>query len=293
MNVDQLLNMLFEGSVVFLMAAGLGVIFGLMRVINFAHGAFVMVGAYGALVLTQNGITPWLGIPVGFAVGVLLGVLVELVFMRRLYGRPWDDTIFATLGLSLAVVAGVSLLFGRESQFVSSPLMSVVDLGFVQASAYRYFLLGLALAVFAVLWVITNRTQLGLIARAVVANEQLAATLGVNTKRVRQSTFVIGTALAGLAGAAVAPIGSVQPTMGAQYLVVSFMVVLVAGSSLTSLGVVSFAYGAAQSFVTFLVSPIVGNITLIVLTVVIMKFRQSSLEEGTVLRAPVVATGAS
>jgi branched-chain amino acid transport system permease protein len=289
MNIDQFLNMIFGGSVVFLVASGLGVIFGLMRVINFAHGAFIMVGAYGAYQATKQGWSPWLGIPAGIVVGAVVGFVVELVFMRRLYGRPWDDTVFATLGLSMALIAGVSIAFGREIQFVGTPLPSVIELGSVDVPAYRVYLLGLAIALFVVLWVVAQRTTLGLIARAVIANESLAATLGVNTKRVRRCTFVLGAALAGLAGAAVAPIGSVQPTMGADYLVVAFMVVLVAGSSLVSLGVVSFLYGAAESFVTFHVSPIVGNITLIVLTVAIMKFRRSSLEEGTVQHAPVPA----
>ncbi|MCW3006111.1 MAG: livH 5 [Solirubrobacterales bacterium] len=289
MSVQLLINMVLGGSVVFLVSCGLGVIFGLMRVINFAHGAFMMVGAYGALVASRQGISPWVSIPVGFLAGAVLGLIVELLFMRRLYGRPWDDTIFATLGLTMALVAAVSLIFGRESQFVGTPLPSGIDLGIAQVSSYRLLLLGLALLLFAALWLVSQRTQLGLVARAVIVNEQLAATLGVNTKRVRQATFVLGAALAALAGAAVAPLGSVQPSMGAEYLVVAFMVVLVAGSSLMSLGVVAFAYGAAESFVTFHVSPIVGNITLIVLTVVIMRFRRSSLEEGTVLRAPVAA----
>jgi branched-subunit amino acid ABC-type transport system permease component len=289
MSVDQLLNMIFSGSVVFLIASGLGIIFGLMRVINFAHGAFIMVGAYGALQITQEGLSPWFGIPAGIVVGAVLGLIVELLFMRRLYGRPWDDSVFATLGLAMALIAGVSIIFGREIQFVSTPLPSALDLGFADVPAYRVFLLGLALVLFAALWLVAHRTQLGLVARAVIANESLAATLGVNTKRVRQCTFVLGAALAALAGAAIAPIGSVQPTMGADYLVVAFMVVLVAGSSLTSLGVVSFLYGAAESLVTYHVSPIVGNITLIVLTVAIMKFRRSSLEDGTVLRAPAPA----
>ena len=277
---QQVLNMLTDAATLFVLASGLGVIFGLMNVINFAQGAFIAIGAYIASLLTQHSVSPWLLIPAGVAIGAGCGLVVELAFIRRLYTRPWD-TILATIGLQLVIVAALSLIFGLGNRYVGSPLKGQIDLGFTTYSSYRIFIVGVAVAL-GLLWVATERfTRLGLIARAVMAQETLASTLGIDTRIVRRVTFVIGCGLAGLGGATVAPITAVQPNMGDQYLVSAFLIVLVAGSSVSGLALASLILGGLESWVTFLTSPIVGNIAIIVLAAAILRLVPGGLQQLT------------
>ncbi|HZQ03081.1 MAG TPA: hypothetical protein VFA88_03585 [Gaiellaceae bacterium] len=269
-NADQALNMLSQGALLFILASGLAVIFGLMNIINFAHGSLIMVGAYAGAEVAAHHLSSWLAIPIGFAVGVALGFVVEVVLIRRLYGRPWD-TILATIGLGLILIAVVSIVFGRENKYVGTPLSGEWNLGFDRYSSYRLFLVIFAAALFASLWFVTNKTRLGLVARAVIANETLAATHGIDSRAVRRWTFMVGAGLAGVAGALVAPIGSVQPNMGQDYLVDAFMVVMVAYSSVGGLLLAALLFGAAESWVTFLTTPIVGSVTIIVLTAITLR----------------------
>jgi branched-chain amino acid transport system permease protein len=270
-NAEQALNMVTDGALFFILASGLAVIFGLMNIINFAHGSFIMVGAYAATEITQQGIDPWWGIPVAFAVGLAIGIVVELTVIRWLYGRPWD-TILATIGLSLLPIAVVSIAFGKETQNVAPPLSGQWDLGFAKYSSYRMFLLIFAICLFAVLWFLTHRTRLGLIARAVVMNETLASTHGVNSRAVQRWTFVLGCGLAGLAGALVTPIAPVTPYMGENFLVQSFMVVMVAYSSVGGLALAALLLGSLQSWVTFVTDRVLlGSLSIIVLTALILR----------------------
>jgi branched-subunit amino acid ABC-type transport system permease component len=165
----------------------------------------------------------------------------------------------------------VSIILGRENKYVGTPLTGEWNVAFGHYSSYRLFLVIVAGVLFAVLWFVTHKTRLGLIARAVIANETLAATHGIDCRRVSRWTFMVGSGLAALAGALVAPIGAVQPNMGQDYLVDAFMVVMVAYSSVGGLLVAALLFGAAESWVTFLTSPIVGNITIIVLTAVTLR----------------------
>lgn len=274
--VEQAMNMVSDGATLFVLAAGLAVVFGLMNIINFAHGALIMVGAYGATAAADLSASPWLAIPLGLAFGLVVGLVVEFLVIRWLHDREWD-TILATIGIGLVLVAGVSVLFGLENKSVGSPLSGHVDLGFVSYSSYRLLLMGVAVLLFAGLWLLTNRTSLGLTARAVIANEGLASTYGINSRRVRRWTFVSGAALAGLAGSLVAPLAAVNPNMGEDYLVTSFMVVLVAAGSVGALFGASLLFGGLASLVSYLTSPIIGSLTVIVLTALILRLRPEGL----------------
>jgi branched-subunit amino acid ABC-type transport system permease component len=268
--VQQGLNMVSDGAILFLLAIGLGVIFGLMNVINFAHGAMIMVGAYSAAVATQEALSPWLAIVAGAVVGAAIGLAVETLIIRRLYDRPWD-TILATIGLGLVMVAGVSIIIGRESEFVAPPVTGRIDLGFATYSAYRTVLVGFALVLFVALLLVRMYTKVGLIARAVMANESLSSSLGIDTGAVRRWTFMFGFGLAGLAGALVAPLAAVHPNMGDNYLVPAFMAVMVAYSSVGGLAAASLLFGATASWVTFVSNTLVGSVVIIVLAAAILR----------------------
>jgi branched-chain amino acid transport system permease protein len=281
LTTQQVLNIVSDASILFVLAAGLAVIFGLMNVINFAHGAFIAIGAYAASLVTAQGLSPWLFIPAGLVFGAASGFIVERVFMRLLYRRPWD-TIIATIGLQLVIVALVSLVFGLGNRYVNSPLSGQMDLGFAHYSPYRVMVVGLAL-VLGTLWILVERrTQYGLIARAVMANDGLASGLGIDTQKVRQVTFVAGCGLAGVAGAVIAPISAVQPNMGDSYLVSAFLVVLIAGSSILGVALASLILGGTASWVTFVSSPIVGSLAVIVLAAAILRIVPSGFHGLTV-----------
>lgn len=270
-NIEQALNMITDGALFFIIASGLAMIFGLMNIINFAHGSFIMVGAYGATEVSQRSIDPWFGLPVGFAFGLAIGLVAEFVVIRWLYDRPWD-TILATIGLSLITIAAVSVIVGKETQTVQAPLEGEWDLGFTKYSSYRVVLLIVAVCLFAVLWYLTHRTRLGLMVRAVIMNETLAATHGINSHAVRRWTFVVGCGLAGFAGALVTPISPVTPYMGENFLVPAFMVVMVAYSSVGGLALAALLFGATQSWVTFLTDRVLlGSVSIIVLTAIILR----------------------
>lgn len=269
--------MLSGGATFFVVAVGLALIFNLMKIINFAHGAMVMVGAYGAVLVTQYGGSPWLNLPAGFFVGFLVAFVVEVAVMRHLYARPWD-TILATIGLALILVAGITLAFGRETFFVGGPLQHPVDLGFAQYSAYRLFTVGVATALAITLVIVVRFTRLGVIARAVMSDQPLAASIGINTQRVRQWTFALGGGLAGLAGGLVAPVGAVEPNMGSKYLVAAFLVVMVAGTSPGALLLASLIFGASESLVAFMVTPLLGTVTIIVFAALLLRFRPAGFQ---------------
>jgi branched-subunit amino acid ABC-type transport system permease component len=144
---QQAMNMVTDGALFFLYAAGLAMIFGLMNIINFAHGSFIMCGAYAVTQVTKAGVSPWVGILVAIAVGLGIGLTTELLMIRWLYNRPWD-TILATIGLSLIPIACVQIIFGKEIQPSKDPLSGSWDLGFTEYSSYRIFLLIVAVALF-------------------------------------------------------------------------------------------------------------------------------------------------
>lgn len=267
---QQVMNMLTNSAVLVLIAAGLTIVFGLMNIINFAHGALITVGAYAAAEVGSHGVSIWLGVPLAMLVGAALGFVTDLVIMRRLYTRPWDS-LLATIGLALVVVAGLSQIFGPQAQNASPPISGQLDLGFTTYAAYQVFLIGAAVVLLIALAVVIRYTRLGLIARAVIANNQLAAGLGIDGPKARRYTFIVGCSLAGLAGALIAPIASVTPTMGESYLIPAFMVVVVAAASLRAFAFTCLLFGCAESWVTYIANPVLGSITIIVLTAIILR----------------------
>jgi urea transport system permease protein len=266
------LDIVTTAALLFVVATGLLVIFGVLKIINFAHGAFLTIGAYGALLTTALGLNPWLSFPLAFVTGAVVGLLVERLVVRPLYDRPLD-AILATWGLGIVISQFITLGFGREIQFAQSPLSGTISILGEAYSAYRIVALAIAIAVGLGFAALIEGTRLGLSARAVIMNDDLARGLGIDTYRVRRMTFVVGCGLAALAGALITPLSSVDPNMGVPWLINAFMLVMVAGSSFLSLALAALILGGAQVVVSSYFSPILGGMTIVLLSAVVLRLR--------------------
>jgi urea transport system permease protein len=267
-----LLDIVTTAAVLFVVATGLLVIFGVLKIINFAHGAFLTVGAYGALVTTAFDLNPWLSFPLAFLTGAVVGLLVERLVVRPLYDRPLD-AILATWGLGIVISQFITLGFGREIQFAHSPLSGTIAILGETYSTYRLTALAIAIALGLGFAALIEGTRLGLSARAVIMNEDLARGLGIDTARVRLITFVTGCGLAALAGALITPLSSVDPNMGVPWLINAFMLVMVAGSSFVSLALAALILGGAQVIVSAYLNAILGGMTIVLLSAVVLRVR--------------------
>ena len=215
-------------SVLLLVSIGLVIVFGMMQVINLAHGEFFLVGAYAVLVLQGLGVPFWLTLPLAFIVGGLFGLICDAAILRFIYDRP-TDTILATWGLSLAIRQAIVIVFGPNSQQVVAPLTEPVNFLGISYSSYRLAIIAIAIAVAVVVFLILYRTAFGLAARAAMANRPMAQCLGINTRRLDRVTFSLGAALAGFSGAVMAPLMSVDPQMGMGFVLPAFLSILVGG----------------------------------------------------------------
>jgi branched-chain amino acid transport system permease protein len=268
----QLLDIISSAAIFYIVAAGLLIVFGVMKIINFAHGGFLTIGGYAALVTTELGLNPWLALPLAALTGLVIGALVEHFVVRPLYARPLD-AILATWGLGIVIGQLITIAFGREVQFVQSPVKGTTSLLGEDYSLYRLLLVIGALVLAAGLAAILQGTRLGLMTRAVIMNESLARGLGINSGLVRFVSFSVGSALASLAGALITPLSSVDPNMGVPWLVNAFMLVLVSGTSLVSLAIATVVLGGAQVLISAFWSPILGSLTIVVLAAVILRIR--------------------
>ena len=267
-----LLDIVTTAAILYVVAVGLLIVFGVMGIISFAHGAMLTIGGYAALLVTQAGLSPWLGLPAAALAGLVAGAGIEVGVLRSLYRRPLD-AILATWGLGIVIGQVITLVFGRQVQFTASPLSGAATLLGATYSEYRLLLVGVAVVLgLGITWVM-NGTRLGLVTRAVIANEDLAQSLGVDSTRVRFVTFGLGSALASLAGALVVPLSSVDPNMGVPWLVGAFMLVLLSGSSLAAMAVAALVLGAAQGLVSTYLNAVLGGMTVAVLAAIILRIR--------------------
>jgi urea ABC transporter permease protein UrtB len=272
--LDQLVSNLylvaFSFGLLVLVSLGLAVIFGLMRVINLAQGELVMLGAYACVLATNAGAPLWLAFAAAFLAVGLFGVLVERLLIRHLYGRILD-TLLATWGLSLFLVGAVTTAFGPQAASVAAPPGSVA-LGGVSVPAYNLFVIALALAMLAATWALFRLTPFGLVVRGTMQNPAMASALGVDRDRVHALTFGLGSALTGLAGAALVPITGVSPTMGAFFVAKAFITVI-AGGHLPILGTLSAAglFGTIDGLVGYHASSVAGEIAVLVVAIVLLR----------------------
>jgi branched-chain amino acid transport system permease protein len=267
-----ILDTVTTAALLFIISSGLLIVFGVMKIINFAHAAFVTVGGYAALVGSRLGL-PWaLVLPLAFATGAVCGAVTEATIVRWLYQRPLD-AILATWGLGIVIGQIITLIFGREVQFVQAPIIGTVGLLGVEYSAYRIVMIAAAIIVAVVFTALLSGTRLGLTTRAVIMNEMLAQGLGVDSSRVRLVTFAIGSGLAALSGALITPLSSVDPNMGLPWLISAFMLVMVSGGSLFALAASCVVLGGIQVIVSTFVNAILGGLTIAICAAIVLRIR--------------------
>ncbi|MDF2367159.1 hypothetical protein [Sneathiella sp.] len=263
-----------------LVALGLMIVFGMMGVINMAHGELFMIGAY-VMVAAQNLGLPFLaGIILAPIIVGFLGLLIEAALIRHIYLRPLD-TILATWGLSIALKQLVVLTFGPESHSVALPVDGSLELGAFSYPLYRLILMAASILLIGGTFWLFTRTDFGLLARAVIARPNTAASLGIDTRRMYRWSFVIGTALAGLAGALVAPIISVDPQMGLGYLVPGFLSILVGGAGpLAGVLVGGAVVGGVNNLLAVWISPVAALITVYIIAILIIRLKPEGIMGG-------------
>lgn len=277
------------GSVLLLAALGLAITFGLMKVINMAHGEMLMLGAYSTYFVRERllGISTdaaeyylILAIPFAFATTFAMGVLLERTVIRHLYGRPLE-TLLATWGLSLILIQAVRVVFGAQNVTVANPdwLSGGVELMPALVVPYsRIAVLSFTLLVVGFVWFVLRGTSVGLEVRAVTQNREIAASLGIATNRVDMWTFGLGSGLAGLGGVALSQLGNVGPELGQQHIIDSFVVVVVGGVG-NILGTIfaGFGLGLANKVLEPSVGAVMGKILLLVLLIFFIQWRPQGL----------------
>ena len=254
-----------------IISAGLAVIFGMMKVINLAHGEFMMLGAYATLGALKLGINLWVAIFVAAPLVVgLIGVVLERLVIRRLYGRL-VDTMLATWGLSLLLVGIVTSLIGNTTAGISTPLGNVT-IGAYSLSVYTLVIIAVAIVLGLAIRTVLLKTQLGLIARGTMQNPAMADALGISPSRVYMVTFGVGAALSGLAGGVLAPLTGVVPTMGGAFIAKAFITVIGGGPAiLAGLVGASTFFGAINQIAAFLSTPVFGEVALLVAAIVMLR----------------------
>lgn len=273
---DTIYLALYAIALLVLISLGLAVIFGMMRVINLAHGEFMMLGAYACVFAVQAGAPLWLAVlAAALALGAF-GVVVERLVIRFLYGRI-TDTLLATWGLSLLLVGGVTTLLGPQARSIQTNFGNLV-IGGVNVPVYNLALIAMAAGAMALTWLLARLTPFGLMVRGTMQDPVVARALGVNTDRVYMATFGYGAALAGFAGAVLVPITGASPTMGLFFVARSFITVIV-GGHLPLLGTLAASglFGAIDGVVSYRWSSVLGEVCMLVVAVVLLRVLPSGI----------------
>jgi urea transport system permease protein len=292
--IGQLFNGISVASILLLAALGLALSFGLMRVINMAHGEILMMGGYltyMTLKVVPHGVGYLLGVVVAFIGAALFGALLELTLIRRLYGRPLD-TLLATWGISLIMQQGARSIFGPIGNEVTAPswLSGSINIASgLNIPMVRLFIILLSALVLAAVVLLIARTRVGLLVRAVHQDRDMAEALGINTRTVDLIVFAIGSGVAGLAGAALALIAPVTPTVGQSYIVYAFLVVILGGlGSVLGTAIAAAIVGLFSAGAQVFTSVSTSDVLLLLFVIAFIQFRprgiitasSRSLEEG-------------
>lgn len=288
--LTQLFNGLSIGSILLLVALGLAFSFGLMNVINMAHGEFIMVGAYSAYV-SQNLFTDLFGdsgiatyfffaLPLAFGVAALMGFVLERVLIRRLYKRPLD-TLLATWGVSLVLQQVARTIFGAPNVQVTSPewLRGGIHVTGAFSMPYvRLFIIAMVAACVVGVYFYLKKTSAGRRMRAVMQNREVAGALGVQTSRVDGLTFALASGLAGIAGCALALIGPTGPSLGTYYIVDAFLVVIFGGlGQLVGTVIAALSIGWANTILEYQSSASMAKVVVFVMVIIFLQFRPAGI----------------
>jgi len=275
----QLFTGLALGAVYVLLAVGLSLIFGMLTVVNFAHGAFFMLGAYLGLFAAEKTGSFWLALLIAPVVVGAIGMLAERWLIRPLYGRGIDYPLLLTFGLAYMMVEGVRILWGKSGLPFETPevLQGATNLGFADFPTYRLFVIGVVVVLLVALWLLIERTRFGLVVRAGARDSVIVRVLGVDVSRVWLIVFGVGTGIAALAGVLAAPMQGVSPEMGTSVLTVAFVVTVVGGmGSLLGAVVAGLLVGVVESMAV-LFFPEAAKVSMFVIMAAVLLVRPQGL----------------
>ncbi len=285
--LNQALNGIGIVGILLLTGLGLAITFGVMRIINLAHGEFIMLGAYVTFVLQDAfGMDLLMTIPFAFLITAIIGAVVELTIIRRLYGNPLE-TLLATWGLSIVLQGVVKLIFTAQLKYVKAPpylsgnlplLSDDAGGALISISYYRMFIIAVALVLLGLTMYLFYKTSWGRQIRAVTQNRDMAKCLGVNTKLVDMGTFAYGCGLAGVAGAVISALKTVAPPMGQDYLVDAWMVVVTGGvDKLIGVLAGSLLIGEANAVIAFILNDPLARVIVLAAVIVLIRYRPEGL----------------
>ena len=262
-----------------MMASGLSLIFGLMRVVNFAHGSFYMLGAYTLVYLISLIGNFWICLIVAPIIVGILGILVEVSGIRRLYGTEEFNPLLLTLGLNYVFVDIIRIFFGLGGIGSSVPkgLNGMVNLGFMMFPEYRFFIIIAGAAVLFLVWLFINRTNLGMIVRAGTKDNEMVQMLGINIRLVWTLVFGLGITMAALSGALIAPLTGTMPEMGTFMVIEAFVVVVIGGMGSFAGSIFAAILVGQVIAITNLFYPQAGTVAIFVLMVVVLLTRKAGL----------------
>ncbi|MES9906084.1 MAG: hypothetical protein ABW168_25830 [Sedimenticola sp.] len=274
-----LLSSVSSASVLLIATVGLAVMFGLMGVINLAHGEFIMFGAFAALVTTHAGVPFPVAIVIATLATALFGAIVETLIIRHLYGRLFD-TLLATWGLSLVLYQSAVLIFGSVTPGIGLP-QSYIQIGDYTIASYMIFLIFVAVILISTLYWLLTKTGYGITARAAIQDPETASAIGIESSRINMMTFALGSGLAGFAGAILLPAIPATPSMGFAFVIKAFLAVVVAGPvTLTGTVLAGGALGSLASITASFWTTVAGDILFFILTIVILRLFPLGISAG-------------
>lgn len=278
--LSEIISGLSMTSILLMISLGLAIIYGTTGVIIMAHGEFVMIGAYTSWILqTKFGMGLIASIIPIFLITALMDFLIERLIIRHLYNRLLD-TILATWGIGVLLQQIIRLTIGSELKYLKIPpyMAESTTLFGQEVSIYRIFIFLFAVAIFFLAWFIIYRTSFGMRLRAVTQNKDMASSFGINSGMVYSSTFAFGTGVAALAGAFVAPLKSISPDMGTNYIIDAFMVVVLGGvESLIGTAASSLIIGESSSFLASFSNDTLAKALVLIMIIVILRFKPQGL----------------
>ncbi|WP_433171525.1 branched-chain amino acid ABC transporter permease [Actinoallomurus sp. CA-150999] len=264
-------NVLNDVATLIIVSLGLSIVFGMMGVINMAHGEFIMIGSFTVIIAARHGLPLWAGMLVAPVIVGVLGVLTERLLIRRLYGKRIEGTLLATFGLSLVLQQGATLLAGSSPRGVATPFGSIT-VGRYAIDWYSLIVIAAAPALIGVVLVLFLCTRYGLLARATMQNRAMADSLGIDTARINMLTFGLGSAIAGGAGALLAPVLAVVPTMGVPLISAAFIAVVLGGpAAVTGTAASAGLLGSVRQGVSLVSTPLLGTAALLATATVILR----------------------
>jgi len=274
------LNLAWQISTLALIALGLAVVFGKLRIMNMAHGEFVMIGAYAPVITSTLGLPGWLQLPVCLITVAFVAFVLERTIIRHLYGRMFDS-LLATWGIAILLRELVELIFGRSYQSVSPPLSGTINVIGVDYPAYRIaVIIGIFLGFIGFSWWNT-RSKMATRIKAMVGNPELAEAIGLNTARLSAGAFVFGCCTAGLAGVILAPTVQIEPMMGLDYLIRSFFALVVGGlGSLEGLGIGVGIIAGTQTFLGAVTNQTYGYLAVLTLSILFLWLKPNGIHSS-------------